>query len=93
MMSPEQLRFKQYLERNAPEISKLFDWNKREVVFSRVENYLNYASSGEALLARFFVGIWLNKNAYNFDIFTAVRSLDTHNLKKIYRWLSDPLWP
>lgn len=93
MMSPEQLKFKQYLETHVPDIGRLFDWNNRAVVFSRVDNYLGYASSGEAILARFFVGVWLNDNAYDFDIISAVKRLDEWDLDMIYEWLKDPEWP
>lgn len=93
MMSPEQLKFKQFLETHVPDIGRLFDWDNRAVVFSRVDRYLGYASSGEAILARFFVGVWLHDNRYDFDIISAVKRLDTSNLEMIYTWLREPVWP
>lgn len=93
MMSQEQLEFKNFIETHVPAITKLFDWNRRELVFSRVDAYLKYASTGEDMLTRFFTGIWLHDNHYHFDMIDALKRLDTPQLDIIKKWLKDPIWP
>lgn len=93
MMSEEQVKFKQFIETNVPALSKLFDWENHELVFTRVDEYLQYPSMGEDMLARFFAGVWLHDNRYEFDIISAVKKLDTPQLHIIYKWLNKPIWP
>lgn len=92
-MSPDQIQFKQFIETNAPALGALFDWKTREVISSRVDHYLNYASSGEEIIARFLVGVWLGNNRYGFDLLSAAKRLDEKNLNIIQKWLNNPIWP
>lgn len=92
-MSQEQLEFKKFVETNAPKVAALFDWEKREVIFSRVDNYLEFASSAEDMLTRFLVGVWLHDNKYGFDMISAAKRLDPRYLHIIYKWLNKPIWP
>ncbi len=93
MMTQDQVKFKQFIETHVPAFAELFDWKKRELIFSRLDSYLENASSGEDMIARFFAGVWLHNNKYEFDMISAVKRLDTRKLNIIYKWLDNPIWP
>ncbi|HBM11225.1 MAG TPA: hypothetical protein DD390_00870 [Rhodospirillaceae bacterium] len=49
-------------------------------------------SDSEALLAAFFLSVWLGRQA-NFDMFQAAARLDPQHRALIADWLLDPFWP
>lgn len=49
-------------------------------------------STGESIMARFFLSVWLESNQ-NFDLIEAANRLDRDNLGIIIRWLNDPFRP
>jgi hypothetical protein len=50
-------------------------------------------STGQSIMASFFVGLWLHKNRFEFDIFEAAGSLDQKSMKFIINWMARPFWP
>jgi hypothetical protein len=56
-------------------------------------NAMGFWSAGEIIIAKFFAGLWLHKNNFDFDLFEAASTLDSHNRSIITEWLLDPFWP
>ena len=76
-----------------PRISGLWDRNQKELDLERFKKELGGLSSGEAYMARFFAGVWFNKNEHDFDLIGSVHTLDTENRQIIIDWLNDPVFP
>jgi hypothetical protein len=91
-LSPEQARFFLLLHQ-APYLLPLWDQHKREFIHAKVQAFLDSASEGEASIARFFLGIWLNHDAFHFDLFRARPHLDSKQARIIQEWIADPFWP
>ncbi len=91
-LSAEQVNFRIMLEK-APYLKPLWDFNERSFIPENVEAFLSSASHGEAIMARFFLGVWQRENDFNFDLFEAVKTLDTENLEIIIDWLKAPVTP
>lgn len=91
-LSAEQTHFMIMLEK-APYLKHLWDFNERGFIPEKVEGFLSSASHGEAIMARFFLGVWQGENNFNFDIFEAAKTLDRTNLNIIVDWLNRPLTP
>jgi len=86
----EQDRFFKMLDK-CPRIAGLWDRDRRELDIERFEKEIRLMSSGEAHLARFFAGIWLNENRYDFDLIEAVHVLSDRGL--ISDWIENPFFP
>lgn len=91
-LSSEQSDFSAMLEK-APYLKHLWDFNERMFIPEKVEQFLNTASHGEVIMARFFLGVWQGENDFNFDLFEAVKTLDTANLEIIIDWVKAPVAP
>ena len=91
-MTNEQAEFALMLEK-APYIKHLWDLKERLFIPEKVEQYLATASHGDAIMARFFLGVWRRENEFDFDLFEAVKVLDQGNLKIIMDWMEKPLCP
>jgi len=92
-MTPEQEKFFYYVEKRAPFLLGLWDWEAREILPEKVEQYLASASHGEQVLARFFAAVWLHRNHFDFDFLEAVKTLDLRNREIITDWMHEPIWP
>jgi hypothetical protein len=92
-LSESQRDFAIWLQTNTPYLLCLFDFEKRWLLEDKVENFLAVASHGEALMARFALGIWLNRDEYDFKFIQAAQTLDAKNRSIIADWLNDPFWP
>lgn len=79
--------------RRAPQgIQNCFDVEGRKLDAEALDDYLAYASRGEAVLARFFAGVWSGNNRFVFDILDVGR-LDREQRQIISDWVLDPIWP
>ncbi|MCM8854646.1 MAG: hypothetical protein LC541_18740 [Candidatus Thiodiazotropha sp.] len=76
-----------------PRIANHWDQDKQELRVDDFEADLGVMSSGEAHLARFFAGVWLGQNKYQFDATEAAASLDTLEMELITSWMKQPYWP
>ncbi len=92
-LSDEQARFALWLKEKMPYLMDLFDFDKREYTPEAVERYLGVASHGQAIMARFVLGVWRHDNYYNFDFVDAASTLDADHMKIITDWLNNPVWP
>lgn len=52
---------------------------------------LSTMSSGEAHMARFFAGIWLQENTYEFDLFEAIFVINEEDEDLIANWIKNPI--
>lgn len=91
-LSSEQSDFAAMLEK-APYLKHLWDFNERMFIPEKVEQFLGTASHGEAIMARFYLGVWRRENEFEFDLFEAAKTLDSANLKIIIGWLEGPVTP
>lgn len=92
-LSESQIRFRMWLERYAPQLKGLWDWEDRRVSLDAVERYIAVASHGEAIMCRFFVGVWLGRNDMGFDLIEAAAVLDKGQREVISLWMASPRWP
>lgn len=92
-MTPDQQKFKDFIEQHYPAALQLFDFNKRELLVEKLESYLSVASHSEQIMSRFFAAVWLHKNRFEFDFIDAAKTLDQKHLKVITSWLNTPVWP
>lgn len=94
-LSEPQYGFQFWIERNAPLLQSLWNWDDRSVNWDEVESYLATASSGEAIMCRFFVGVFLGRNDLGFDLIEAAAVLEKGQREIISLWLArgGPRWP
>lgn len=91
-MANEYERFWEMLDK-CPRISGLWNRETRALDVERLENELGGLSSGEAYMARFLAGVWLNKDDYGFNLIGAMHTLDNGNRQIIIDWLNEPFFP
>lgn len=91
--APAQDRFESWLAKNAPYLSILWDFDKRELSLAMVDSYLATASHGQAIMCRFAAGVWLGNNDYQFDMINAAGVLDDEQKAAIAAWFTSPFWP
>lgn len=92
-LSDSQALFFVWLEETVPHLQPLFDMNKAEYLPDAVDRYLGVASHGQAIMARFVLGVWRHDNQFNFDFTEAAAVLDKEAMQVITAWLLDPFWP
>lgn len=91
-MSP-QLRFQRWITLDLPFLKPLFDFENQAYLPEVLESYLATASHGQAIMARFAVGVWRGDNHHQFDAFEAARVLDQELCSQVTQWMNDPYWP
>ncbi len=91
-LNDSQTRFALMLKR-APYLAGLWDMSRAEYLPERVENFLGVASHGEAIMARFYLGVWLGQDEFDFDFTDAAAVLDRDEIRIITDWMTDPFWP
>lgn len=87
----ERHQFFNLLDRAPEGVRNLFDEQKLFMSVEALELYLDFASRGEATMARFFATVW-SRNDWGFDIRDTHR-LDSRYRKVIARWMQAPFWP
>ena len=92
-LTPEQRAFKEMIDRY-PSLSCYWDFENSSCDLDAIKASLSVLSSGEALMMRFFVSVWLGENTtIPFDVIDAVKTLDTPELEIIRQWLDNPVFP
>lgn len=91
-LTQSQAKFALLLER-APYLAKLWDMSRAEYVQSRVDNFFGVASRGEAIMARFYLGVWCGQDKFDFDFTDAAAVLDREAMRIITDWMTEPFWP
>ena len=74
-------------------ISQCWDRENHCYDSSLVASTLVSGSSGERVMLRFFLGVWLHQNLFNFDLFDGLAALDETNRAIIVNWANDPFYP
>lgn len=92
-LSEEQQRYAAWIEEKMPFLMLLFDFKRREYLPQKVRPFLQTASHGQAIMARFALSVWRHDNNYEFNIVDAVRYLDVEHIETITEWMKDPFWP
>lgn len=78
--------------KKAPHLAPLFKDDLLDV--DLLEAKMGVWSTGEALIAQFFVAVWFNNNSrYGFDIVDAINRLDDTHRQIIVDWVSAPFYP
>lgn len=91
-LTQSQARFAAMLAK-APYLAGLWDMSRAEYDQERVDRFLGVASRGEAIMARFFLGVWCGKNTFDFDFTDAAAVLDSDKMQIVTGWMSAPFWP
>ncbi|MBL4625784.1 MAG: hypothetical protein JKY42_11695 [Flavobacteriales bacterium] len=93
-LTAEQARFAVWIEERIPYLMPLFDFSDQgEYLPEKVERYLGVASSGQVIMAKFVLGVWLHQDKFDFDFTDAAMTLDKQNMSVITEWLDHPEWP
>ena len=92
-LSDSQAKYARWLEGKMPYLLPLFDFDKAVYLPEAVERYLGVASHGQAIMARFALGVWRHDNEYAFDFIEAARVLDADLMAIITDWMAEPFWP
>lgn len=92
-LNESRVRFRVWLERNAPQLKELWDWKEESITQEVVEHYLATASHGEAIMCRFAVGVWMGSNDQGFNLIEAAVVLDKEQRDAIATWMVSPFWP
>ena len=90
-LAPDMARFYSIINQY-PNISALWNWEKRELHSSSFASSLGSLSHGEVVLFRFFEMVWNHSNK-GVDIADAAAVLDEKERKMIADWLLEPFWP
>ena len=77
----------------APYLESLWNMQEREYIPEKVDHYLETTSHNQAIMARFFLGVWQHDNELNFNLIESVRVLDKDKLIIIMGWMAEPFWP
>lgn len=86
-------RFELWLKTDMPYLAHIWNFEKGIYLPEKLKEFLEVASSGEAVMARFAIGVWTWENNAGFDIFQAAHVLDEKNTAIITNWLKHPFWP
>lgn len=92
-LSPEQAQFALLLEKHAPYLLHIWDFNKKEYSPELVKSFFGTGSSGEIVMLKFFLAVWLGEDKFNFDITDAASKFSREEKQVITDWLLDPFWP
>lgn len=92
-LSSSQQRYATWIQTRMPFLRPLFDFDNAAFIPETAERYLGTASRGEAIMARFALGVWLGRDRFDFDFTDAAATLDAPLMKIITEWLEEPFWP
>lgn len=85
--------FAQWIKEEMPFLLPLFDFERGTYLPEAVERYLGVASHGQAILARFALGVWQGRDSFDFDFTDAAAVLEPQEIKIITDWMTTPKWP
>jgi hypothetical protein len=89
----EEEPFDRWIHTYLPQLGALFDFEKRVYLPEVAKHYLASASHGQAIMARFALGVWCHQDKFEFDFFEAAAALDQHNKQILMDWMARPIWP
>lgn len=92
-LSPSQAKYALWIEEKLSFLLPLFDFENRSYKSDEVERFLGVASHGEAIMARFALGIWRHDDQFDFDFIDAAQTLDDKYMNIVTNWLQNPFWP
>lgn len=73
------------------------DWMDKDFDPDRFYRGMDCWSTGERLAGLFLINVWnsgyAKSKGYTFNLFDAVGTLDTANLRPIAEWMLAPVWP
>jgi len=91
-LTSDQAKFALILEQH-PQLFNIWNFEKAEYDVAAMREYLAVCSTGEKIMANFFIAVWTRDNTNGFDIFEALRLLGNKELNVIKSWVADPFWP
>jgi len=91
-LTPDQRKFERLLS-GYPQIYVFWDFNARACDTDRLNDSMGVLSSGEQILAGFFLSIWTGDDHPYFSILAAARTLDPEHRQVITDWLAAPYFP
>lgn len=91
-LSENQLRFFDWLHRY-PRIEVYWDHSTAICQTEQLKQAMGTFSHGEALMARFFAGVWFGSNDLGFDLIEAAGLLDAKDRALLMSWFAEPFWP
>jgi hypothetical protein len=91
-LSENQLRFFNLLHRY-PQIEVYWDHSTATCQTERLKQAMGSLSHGEAVMARFFAGVWFGSNELGFDLIDAVGLLEEKERSLVASWFAEPFWP
>lgn len=91
-LTPDQRKFERLLSAY-PTIYRFWDFTKRECDIERLTSSIGALSSGDQILAAFFLAVWIGDDQPAFGIVAAARTLDPEHRNVIAIWLADPYYP
>jgi hypothetical protein len=87
-----QQRFFTLLQR-APRLVPLWDEDNLCLRLEDFELVLGVMSSGEVVMAQFFVGVWFGSSErYPFDFVDGMSRIDSEQRAIVKDWVEDPFW-
>lgn len=82
-----------WLKEKAPYLMDIWDSNKLLYSERKAELFISNASDQHAIMARFFLGVWMKSNVFEFDYDLAESILNHDNLMTVNEWFKEPFWP
>ena len=83
------------LARSGPDsrVADLWDFELCEMRLKAFEKYLDVASRGEVVFAKFLAVVWYGQDRYGLDIADVATFLDPAARHLVARWDLSPIWP
>ena len=91
-LSPEQRRFERLLVQY-PRLYGYLDFDKRDCDIDALNKAIGVLTSGEQIMAAFFMAVWTGNSDSSFSIVAAAKTLDPEHCQVIADWLADPFFP
>ena len=91
-LSPEQRRFERLLVQY-PRLYGYWDFDKRDCDIDALNKAMGTLSSGEQIMAAFFMSVWTGNGDTSFSIVAAAKTLDPEHCQVIADWLAAPFFP
>ena len=85
-------RFAELLQQ-VPRLVPYWDFERGEMKAEELKCAIAKWSRGEEIMARFFAGVWLGENSWQFDFIEAASVLDSRHMNLVTDWMDQPFWP
>ena len=91
-LSPEQRQLERLLTQY-PRLYGYWDFDKRDCDIDALNKAMGALSSGEQIMAAFFMAVWTGESDTSFSIVAAAKTLDPEHCQVIADWLAAPFFP